>query len=102
VIHPDFAHDPDAVHRVTESKILLNLQHADFNAKRAELCQAIGREVSCIRELPENIAERLSMIQHLESLIQPHAPFSTAARFYLMTHRYLSWVQDILDRNPLP
>ena len=99
VIHPDFAHDPIAVHRVTESKVLLNLQHADFNAKRAELYETITEEVADIEGLPHSSARRVKKIQRLERRLAPDAPYSTAARFYLMAHRYLDWVETMLGAS---
>lgn len=101
VLHPAHASDPIAQHRVAESKILLNLDHPDFNAERAELYHTIQREVAAIEALPIGSVPRQQMQEHLESRMKPDAPYSTAACFYLMPHRHLPWVQEMINRNTL-
>jgi hypothetical protein len=98
VISPRYAHDPIACFRVEESKILLNLDHPDFNAKREQLCIDIASDVRIYNALPAGSPERDIVSASLGRRISSRAPFSSAARYYLMIHRHLKWVDDLLAR----
>lgn len=82
--------------RLEESKILLNLDHPDFNSKREQLCNEIADDVQAYQELPEGTAARAIIRARLERRLAPHAPFSSAARYYLRLHRHLDWVESLL------
>lgn len=97
ILNPAFAGDVDAVRRVEESKILLNLDHPDFNSKREQLCISTEKDVRLYQALPDSSPERTNVRNAISGRIAPRAPFSTAARFYLSLHRHLDWVQEILD-----
>lgn len=96
VLNPKFAHDAVARQRVEESKILLNLDHPDFNSKREQLCRDIAIDVNACEALPVGSAERAELCARLVNKLAPSAPFSAAARCYLKGHRHLGWVEDIL------
>jgi hypothetical protein len=98
VINPRYAHDPVARRRVEESKILLNLDHPDFNTKREQLRIEIGEDVQIYDALPAGSPARDTVGARLERRISSKAPFSSAARYYLMIHRHLKWVDDLLAR----
>jgi hypothetical protein len=98
VLNPAYASDPIALRRVEESKILLNLDHPDFNSKREQLCNDIEREVRMYEALDEGTAARSAVISQLEQRLSPTSPFSSAARYYLRLHRDLSWVEELLER----
>jgi len=97
VLNPVFAGNAVAVQRVEESKILLNLDHPEFNSKREQLCTIIKDDVRAHEALPEGSPERTTTRNRVATRLAPKAPFSTAARFYLSLHRHHEWVQDILD-----
>lgn len=96
VLNPVFAADATAAMRVEASKILLNLDLADFNSKREQLCNDIAFEVRVHEGLPLNCTERANIRARLQARLAPSAQFSTAARYYLRLHRQLDWVEDIL------
>jgi hypothetical protein len=89
--------DAIARQRVDESKILLNLDHSDFNSKREQLCNSIREDVSIHEALPANSPQRAAIRSRLAATLAPTAAFSTAARFYLQLHRHLDWVEVILN-----
>jgi hypothetical protein len=97
VLNPLFKDDEIMTQRVEQSKILLNLDHPDFNSKRAQLCSEISQSVATHEELPEISVNRNEIKIKLTRCISPDAPYSSAARYYLMLHRHLVWVQNILD-----
>jgi hypothetical protein len=99
VLHPNFAGDPTARRRVEESKILLNLDHPDFNSKREQLCNEIALAVRTHEALPAVAAEKAAIRNALGDKIASDANFSTAARFYLQLHRHLDWVETLLNRD---
>lgn len=99
VINPTYETDPIAKRRVEESKILLNLDHPDFNSKREQLRNEIQSDVQVYEALHPNSSERDLIRDRLAARIEPDAPFSTAARYYLQHHRYLDWVEEILNRR---
>jgi hypothetical protein len=98
ILNPDFAEDLIARRRVDESKILLNLDHADFNSKREQLCNSVRDDVRTHEALPVNSPERATIRARLAARLAINAPFSTAARFYLKLHRNLDWVEEILNQ----
>lgn len=83
VIHPDFANDPVALDRTERSKIILNLDHPDFNSKREQLFHEIAADVRIFEELPIGAEGRAVIIARLESRLSANAPFSSAARYYM-------------------
>ena len=98
VIHPGFVDDPVALERIARSKILLNLDHPDFNSKREQLCNDIADDVKMFEELPDGAAGRETIITRLEGGLSAKAPFSSAARYYLRLHRNHEWVEALLTR----
>lgn len=97
ILNPDRAGDASAAHRVEQSKILLNLDHSDFNTKREQLCNAIADDVRLHEALPANSAEKVAIRARVMGRLALNAPFSTAARFYLKLHRHLDWVESIVN-----
>ncbi len=98
ILNPAFAGDAIARQRVDESKILLNLDHADFNTKREQMCNAIADDVRAYEALPANSPERVTIHNRLLARLATNAAFSTAARFYLQLHRHLDWVENVLNQ----
>lgn len=98
VISPLRASDPIARRRVDESKILLNLDHPDFNAKREQLCINIADDVKIYEELPDGSTARSIVTARLARKLGSRAPFSSAARYYLQFHRHHGWVEDLLAK----
>lgn len=96
ILNPEFAGDTVAKRRVDESKLLLNLDHPEFNSKREQLCNAMAHDVRIHEDLPENSSLRTTIKTRIVARLAIDAPFSTAARFYLQLHRHLDWVDDIL------
>jgi len=96
VIHPDFTADLVASDRVERSKILLSLDHPDFNSKREQLCNEIAKEVQMFEALPAGAAARDTIRTQLAAKLSARAPFSSAARFYLRLHRHHTWVETLL------
>ena len=101
VIHPDYKSDVIALRRVDESKILLNLDHPDFNSKREQLRMDIESDVATHEELPDGSTQRDAIRERLVRRIKRTAAFSVAARQYLSAYRYLDWVGDILEQDPI-
>ncbi len=99
ILNPDFAANAVAEQRVEQSKIILNLDHPEFNSKREQLCIVIADDVRAHEALPADSAERITIRTRLESRLAPNAPFSTAARFYLKLHRHLDWVETLLQNH---
>jgi hypothetical protein len=97
ILNPDFAANAVASQRVEQSKILLNLDHPDFNSKREQLCREIATDVSDHEALPAGSVAKEAIQTRLANRIAPNAQFSTAARFYLKLHRHLDWVEHILN-----
>lgn len=96
IVNPHFATDVVAVKRVDESKILLNLDHPDFNSKREQLYHDIANDVRMYEDLPDGAASRMTISNGLKARLAASAPFSTAARYYLQLHRHLDWVEALL------
>lgn len=96
VLNPANAADPIAKKRVDESKILLNLDHPDFNSKREQLCNEIADDVQAYEELPEGAAARAILRTRLAGRLSSCAPFSSAARYYIRLYRHLDWVEALL------
>ena len=82
-----------------KSKILLNLDHPDFNSSRQQLCRDIADEVKAYEQLPMDAESKVTLRNRLERRIAPAAPFSTAARYYLKLHRHLDWVENLLNTS---
>lgn len=99
VLSPVFAGDAVAHHRVEQSKILLNLDHPDFNSKREQICFATEVDVKTHEALPAGSPEQTTIKNRIFARLAPTAPFSTAARFYLQLHRHLDWVETILNQK---
>jgi hypothetical protein len=96
VLNPAHAADPIALWRVEKSKILLNLDHPDFNSKREQLCNEIAEDVQTYEGMPDGAASRSILRARLEGRLAPRAPFSSAAKYYLRLHRHLDWVEALL------
>jgi hypothetical protein len=99
VLNPAMSHVPNAEERVSRSKVLLNLDHPDFNSKREQLFHLIAEEVRAHEELPEASDLRTTIRARLAGRIAPEAAFSTAARYYLRLHRHLDWVEELLSQT---
>ena len=97
ILHPEKASDPIAAERVENSKILLNLDHPDFNSKREQLYHDIVDDVKTYQELSSGAAARTIIRDRMKARLSPKAPFSTAARFYLQLYRHLAWVENVLN-----
>lgn len=99
VLHPNFAQDPIAKLRVEKSKILLNLDHPNFNSQREQLRRAIDRDVKS-HEISVGDPDHQEDIRNsLVQRISQTAPFSIAARQYLSAYRHLAWVPELLDHR---
>lgn len=96
ILNPTYSGDPIAAKRVDESKVLLNLDHPDFNSKREQLFHDIAQDVQTYEELNEGAASRTAIRTQIKKRLAPNAPFSMAARYYLRLHRDLSWVEELL------
>jgi hypothetical protein len=99
ILNPVYAADPIAKERVEKSKILLNIDHPDFNSKRERLCRDIAEDVKIHEALPEDSQSRIDIRVRMERRLAANAPFSTAARYYLQVHRNLGWVEELLNRQ---
>jgi hypothetical protein len=97
VLNPSHADNVIARQRVEQSKILLNLDHPDFNSKREQLYQQIASDVRIHDALGHDLILQAQIRATIQARLAASSPFSTAARFYLQLHRHLDWVQDILD-----
>ena len=97
VIHPGHAADAEAILRVDESKILLNLDHPDFNSKREQLYHEIADDVEAYEELAPESASKTKIRRRIARRISGKAPFSVAAKQYLQLYRHLEWVEDLLQ-----
>lgn len=102
VINPKYASDEFAVYRLDKSKLLLNLDHPDFNSKREVLSKEIGREVRACETPGIDPELRSDFEESLARRIQTSSEFSTAARYYLSNYRYLDWVEAILATSETP
>jgi hypothetical protein len=98
VLNPAYAADPIATRRVEESKVLLNLDHPDFNSKREQLYHDIVEDVNTYEALPANSPSRAIILGRMKRRLAGNAPFSTAARYYLQLQRHLNWVEDLLKK----
>lgn len=96
ILNPTYAADPIAAKRVNESKLLLNLDHPDFNSKREQLYNDILQDMKTYVDLYDGSVARAAIRIKSKGRLEPNAPFSTAARQYLQFYRYLSWVDDLL------
>jgi len=96
ILNPDFATNAVAIHRVEQSKILLNLDHPAFNSKREQLCRDIAEDVKAYEYLPASAGSRAAIRTRLEGRVAVTAPFSRAAKYYLRLHRHLDWVENLL------
>ncbi len=99
VLNPAYAANPVAKVRVEESKILLNLDHPDFNSKREQLYREIADDVRAHEELADGATSRGVIRERLGARLAPHAPFSSAAKYYLRLHRDLEWVEAMLGSS---
>lgn len=99
VLDPRYANDPVARRRLEESKLLLNLDHPDFNAQRERLLHEINEDVLTHEDLPVTSPQREATKARTSRRILPTAPFSMAARHYLLIHRHLDWVEHILNAD---
>jgi hypothetical protein len=97
VLNPNFATDQIALKRVNESKLILNLDHPDFNAKREQLYHDIMDDVETYEEPNATEREKSKVLNRMRNKLSQKAPFSTAARCYLRYYQYLDWVQELLD-----
>ena len=96
-LDPAHAADAVAAQRVSESKILLNLDHPAFNSLREQLGRNIADDVRAHEALPADSSERMVIRTRIQGRLGAGAPFSTAARFYLKLHRHLDWVEVLLN-----
>lgn len=99
VLRPEHKTRPNAKLRVEISKILLNLDHPDFNSQREQLYNRIKDDVATHEELPESSKQKATIRDRLAVMISRTAPFSVAAQHYLRGFRYLDWVSQILEEG---
>jgi hypothetical protein len=99
ILNPNYSGNMTASQRVEQSKIVLNLDHPDFNSKREQLCQQIIADVRAHEALRHDPTLQAQIRAGIQRKLAASAPFSTAARFYLQFHRHLDWVQGILDSD---
>ena len=99
ILNPVHAADPLARRRVEESKVLLNLDHPDFNSKREQLYHDVAEDVKAHEALPEDSQSRVDIRVRTEKRLAVNAPFSSAARYYLQLHRNLNWVEELLNKQ---
>lgn len=97
IVNPAYEEDSIAKRRVNESKLLLNLDHPHFNAKRELLYHGIAGDVKTYEELLEGSASRRDIRRKMTDRVAAHAPFSMAARQYLRMFRHLDWVEALLN-----
>lgn len=97
ILNPNFLNDPISAQRVDDSKILLNIDHPDFNSKREQLYQKIAKDVRDHEDPTGSASEKQRIIERLRNRISAKAPFSTAARIYLGSFRFHDWVEDLLN-----
>lgn len=97
ILNPTFANDPIARDRVEQSKLLLNLDHPDFNSKREQLYFRIRDDVKTYEELPPTASMRQMIRDRLAESIAPTAPFSIAAKYHLQCFKNHDWVERILN-----
>ena len=90
-----YKHDSNARLRVEESKVLLNLDHPEFNAERGELYEQIKWEVEAHDDLPPGGASQLKARHKLAVRVRADQPFSAAARTYLRFFRDRDWVEQL-------
>lgn len=98
ILNPAYVADPIAAKRVDESKLLLNLDHPDFNSKREQLYHDTADDVNTYEALATNPPVRTAILVRMEKRLAANAPFSTAARYYLQLHRHLVWVEKLLKK----
>jgi hypothetical protein len=98
-LNPVYAADLIAKERVEKNKILLNIDHPDFNAKRERLYHDIAEDVKAHEALPADSQSRVDIRVRMERRLAANAPFSTAARYYLQVHRNLTWVEELLKEQ---
>lgn len=99
VLNPAYADDPDAKERVEKSKILLNLDHHQFNTQREQLRNDIDRDVKSYENSAADRPHQQDLRSRLAGRISRAAPFSIAARHYLSAHKHLDWVAALLDQT---
>lgn len=97
-IHPDYVKDKEANRRLDLSKILLNLDHPEFNKCRERLYHTIERDVRRHDEAAPGSPSKEEIEQELETMIAPHSQFSAAALCYLRNYRTQPWVEQLLVR----
>jgi hypothetical protein len=97
VIHPDHMNDPTSVYRVEESKILLNIDHPDFNSKREQLFHDISDDVRTYEDLEAKSPARVAIQRRMARRLSSNAPFSVAARHYIRFYQDRDWIVDLLN-----
>jgi hypothetical protein len=96
ILSPKFSTDAIAINRVNESKLLLNLDHPDFNSKREQVYLQIRDDVFIHEQPGASNSTKAKIVWRLETMLKQEAQFSTAARQYLAFHKHLQWVDDLL------
>ena len=99
ILNPAYEGDPIAQRRVQESKLLLNLDHPDFNTKREQLYHEIVDEVQMYEALPAASPQRARIVDRISKRLAPSSAFSTAALYYVRLHRHLNWVETLLAKG---
>ncbi len=72
VLDPRYANDPVARRRLEESKLLLNLDHPDFNAQRERLLHEINEDVLTHEDLPVTSPQREAIKARTSRRILPN------------------------------
>lgn len=97
ILNPKFAADPIANQRLTQSLLLLNIDHPDFNSKREQLYHDIKHDVATYGELLEGSPLRTAIEQRMLSRLSARSAFSMAARSYVRFYKTENWIADILE-----
>lgn len=101
VLNPAVKNDAITVKRLEKSKLLLNLDHPDFNSKREQLRKVIERDVKSHENSSGDPEHQANLRDTLAQRISKAAPFSIAARQYLSAHKHLDWVANLLQPIPI-
>jgi hypothetical protein len=97
VVSHEHSGDPDAVYRVEQSKLLLNLDFPTFNEDRESLYNMIKRLVERGDRYIRDGVDALEDVQEdLRALMRVEAEYSKAAECYIRCFRDRDWVEELL------
>ncbi len=97
VIASGYRTDLKAVHRVEQSKILLNLDYPTFNEDRESLYNKIKKKVNEGDDYSVNYPPGLENVKRdLLALMSEDSQYSKAAECYIRCFRDREWVEELL------